>query len=216
MSGELPDDDVWGQGDAPERFRSMTEAAARQARETVPQVEDFDEELEPEPEFVFESVDRFVVDYMVKVIERRLNRSSIMWCPAWWKHPEAIIRFTAIWRAFEYLRHDAALGMSTWWLQHADPHLRMLMDPELGPFVACDPREGHSDRPLAELPIEPSPPEMWDDPAFRVTPRDPDASWDDGDIAFEIDDGFETPGQPERPKEQYDLQKAKLNRPGWP
>lgn len=36
----------------------------------------------------------------------------------------------AIWRAWEYLRLEAALGISTWWLNHADPHMRVLMDKE--------------------------------------------------------------------------------------
>ncbi|WP_439678996.1 DUF4913 domain-containing protein [Embleya sp. MST-111070] len=228
MSGELPDDDVWGQGDAPRRLRESVapaDAAARSApapgvpRDPTPEPDpDFDEE--PEPEFVFESVDAFVVEYLAKVIERRLNRSSLMWCSGWWRHPEAVIRLTAIWRAFEYLRHDAALGMSNWWLQHADPHLRVLMDPEMGPFVACDPREGHTERPLAELPLEPSPPEMWDDPAFRVAPRDPDATWYD-EVAPDADEDIEAdaetpPEQPKIRKEQYDLQKGKLNRVGGP
>lgn len=36
----------------------------------------------------------------------------------------------AIWRAWEHLRLEPALGVSTWWLNHADPHMRLLMDKE--------------------------------------------------------------------------------------
>jgi hypothetical protein len=42
----------------------------------------------------------------------------------------------AIWRAWEHLRLEPALGVSTWWLNHADPHMRALMDKE-GPFKKC-------------------------------------------------------------------------------
>ncbi|MDQ0819407.1 hypothetical protein QFZ79_001702 [Arthrobacter sp. V4I6] len=36
----------------------------------------------------------------------------------------------------EHLRLEPALGISTWWLNHADPHMRILMDKE-GPFNKC-------------------------------------------------------------------------------
>jgi hypothetical protein len=126
--------------------------------------EDDDEALE----MVFASVDDFVTEYLAQIIRRRISHATMTWCPSWWLHPEAIVRITALWRAFEYLRVDAALGMSTWWLQHADPHLRALMDPDYGPFALCDPRGGHSERALPPLPLDPSPPEMWDHPAFTV------------------------------------------------
>ena len=194
--------DPWGQGESG--------AAAAALNSGTPDAEQPIEE-EEEPDFVFESVDDFVTNYLAKVVERRLNRATMIWCPGWWQHPEAIVRCTAMWRAFEYLRHDAALGMSTWWLQHADPHLRMLMDAESGPFVACDPRGGHADRPLSELPIDPSPPEMWDDPAFRVTPRDVNqTSWSpDTPLAGGVPDD-----KRDDPDSQFDLQKSRSSPSG--
>lgn len=117
---------------------------------------------------VFTSLDSFVTEYLGQILRRRVNRATAVWCPAWWRHPEAIVRLSAMWRAFEYLRGDPALGMSVWWLNHADPHLRVLMDPESGPFAVCDPREGHNERELDPLPMEPSPPEMWDHPAYSL------------------------------------------------
>lgn len=56
--------------------------------------------------------------------------------PEWYKRPEALIRMEAIWRAWEHLRTEPALGISTWWLNHADPHMRVLIDKE-GPFKKC-------------------------------------------------------------------------------
>ncbi|GAA4969805.1 hypothetical protein GCM10023205_38970 [Yinghuangia aomiensis] len=140
-----------------------------------------DELPEPEPEpdqveddggLVFTSLDSFVTDYIGQILCRRLNRATAIWCPEWWRHPEALVRLSAMWRAFEYLRVDAALGMSTFWLHHADPHMRVLMDPEFGPFALCDPREGHAVRELEPLPMAPSPPEIWDHPAYRLDASD--------------------------------------------
>ncbi|MFE2245996.1 DUF4913 domain-containing protein [Streptomyces lavendulae] len=34
--------------------------------------------------------------------------------------------------------------MTTWWVQHADPHLRILMDPKQGPFADCSPEGPHA------------------------------------------------------------------------
>ncbi|MGA4562408.1 DUF4913 domain-containing protein, partial [Uniformispora flossi] len=130
------------------------------------------EERQVEFGLAFTSLDSFVTEYIGQVLRRRLNRTTAIWCPEWWRHPEAIVRLGAMWRAFEYLRVDAALGMSTFWLHHADPHMRVLMDPEFGPFALCDPREGHAVRELEPLPMAPSPPEIWDHPAFRLDTSD--------------------------------------------
>ncbi|MET8751684.1 DUF4913 domain-containing protein [Streptomyces sp. NPDC004667] len=54
-----------------------------------------------------------------------------------------------LWLAWERLRLESMLGMTTWWVQHADPHLRILMDPARGPFAGCSPegtRSRRSDR----------------------------------------------------------------------
>ncbi|MEV7562287.1 DUF4913 domain-containing protein [Streptomyces sp. NPDC089795] len=105
-------------------------------------------------EFYFADVFIFVTDYLAAMIRRPLDGTSATWCPSWWEHPEAGARLSALWLAWEHLRHDAALGMTTWWIQHADPHLKVLMDPRQGPFAACSP-EGHAREPLGPLPVEP-------------------------------------------------------------
>lgn len=132
---------------------------------------DGSDDLEGNEEPVFDSVVDFVTTYLSPILCRRLNRSVALWCPSWWKHPEALTRLAVMWRAFEFLRHDEMLGLSTWWLEHADPHLRVLMDPELGPFVACDPIEGHSSFPLGPLPLDLAPPEIADHPALGIKRR---------------------------------------------
>ncbi|MGR6997684.1 DUF4913 domain-containing protein [Yinghuangia aomiensis] len=117
-------------------------------------------------------MDSFVTDYIGQILCRRLQPRHRDLVPRMVAAPEALVRLSAMWRAFEYLRVDAALGMSTFWLHHADPHMRVLMDPEFGPFALCDPREGHAVRELEPLPMAPSPPEIWDHPAYRLDASD--------------------------------------------
>lgn len=115
----------------------------------------------------FGSAEEFVNTYLSRIVCRRLGQGTAMWCPEWWRHREAVIRLDALWRAFEYLTRDPELGMSTWWLYHADPHLRALTDPDSGPFALCDPEEGHATYPLGPLPVRPAPADVWDDPLIR-------------------------------------------------
>ena len=110
---------------------------------------------------VYPNLGAFVTDHLGPLIRRRFNGSTRTWCPAWWKHAEAISRLDAVWRAWEHLRQDPLLGMSTWWLYHCDPHLSVLMDADNGPLAACSPKNGHTDRPFPPLPLEPSDPQMW-------------------------------------------------------
>ncbi|HSA84699.1 MAG TPA: DUF4913 domain-containing protein [Nitrospira sp.] len=123
---------------------------------------------EPAPPRFFESVELFVNTYLARIVRRRLGQGTATWCPEWWRHPEAVVRFDGLWRAFEYFVVDTETGVSTWWLHHADPHLRALLDPDFGPFALCDPEDGHAKHPLEPLPTCTAPPEVWTDPLFRV------------------------------------------------
>ncbi|WP_329615734.1 DUF4913 domain-containing protein [Streptomyces brevispora] len=117
---------------------------------------------------VFASLDEFVTDHLAQLIRRRINGTTLTWCPAWWKHAEAISRLDAVWRAWEHLRLDENLGMSTWWLYHCDPHLNALLDADTGPFSACSPTDGHTAYPHPPLPLDPSDPAMWTGTAFSA------------------------------------------------
>ncbi|MFG2774922.1 DUF4913 domain-containing protein [Streptomyces sp. NPDC048350] len=108
-----------------------------------------------EGEFFYADVFVFVTEYLSQMLRRRINGSSATWCPRWWAHPEAGARLSALWLAWEQLRQEPGAGMSTWWLHHADPHLRVLMDPDMGPFAACSPKDGHTAYPFDPLPVEP-------------------------------------------------------------
>lgn len=60
--------------------------------------------------------------------------SGNVWAADWWRYPEAVSRIEALWRAWEHLRLDPATGMSVWFRDHADHHMRVLMNPEWGPL----------------------------------------------------------------------------------
>lgn len=91
---------------------------------------------EPPPTTYYGSVDEFVREFLRFAYRRRLlgRGQSPYWDPQWWQHDEAVMRLEALWRAWEFLRLDPATGMSVWWRDHADHHMRVLMSDE-GPFT---------------------------------------------------------------------------------
>ncbi|MBF5083754.1 DUF4913 domain-containing protein [Quadrisphaera sp. INWT6] len=114
-----------------------------------------------QPSLYYPHVGQFVADFLAPSYRRTFDGRSRTWCPAWWQHSEAISRLEALWRAWEYLRREPALGMSTWWRDHADPHMAVLMSAE-GPFRHCDAEKGHSER-LQPLPLEDFPVDFFSD-----------------------------------------------------
>lgn len=92
-------------------------------------------------ELYYGNVNEFVTDRFIYFVAAPTPGSGRVWCPEWYRHAEAISRLDSIWRAWEHLRFDPALGMSHWWIHHVDPHLRALLDPVTGPFARC--ADGH-------------------------------------------------------------------------
>lgn len=88
-----------------------------------------------EPTLFFGSVDEFVRERLRYTYSRRVGpQGPNRWAAEWWRYPEAISRLDALWRSWEALRLEPTFGMSVWWRDHADHHMRMLMSPE-GPFA---------------------------------------------------------------------------------
>jgi len=88
-----------------------------------------------EPTLFFGSVDEFVRERLRYTYTRRVGpQGPNRWSAEWWKYPEAISRLDALWRSWEVLRLEPTFGMSVWWRDHADHHMRMLMSPD-GPFA---------------------------------------------------------------------------------
>ncbi len=106
-----------------------------------------------EPATLFADVGEFVTEYLAQVYRRHVEGRTRTWCPQWWRHAEALIRLEGLWRAWEQLRTDPAFGMSTWFRDHADPHMAVLLDPD-GPFRRCSADRGHSPDTTAPLPLD--------------------------------------------------------------
>jgi hypothetical protein len=84
---------------------------------------------QPESQLVFGSGEEFLHEQLLPTYVRDVNGRSAKWCIEWFYHPEAVARIEALWRSWEHLRLDAATGASVWWRDHADHHMRVLMDP---------------------------------------------------------------------------------------
>ena len=65
------------------------------------------------------------------------------------------MRLSALWRSWEVLRLQPG-GISTWWVQHYDPHMRALLDADRGPFYRC-----HKAHTPAEALRTEAPPPDW-------------------------------------------------------
>ncbi|RJO77646.1 DUF4913 domain-containing protein [Nocardia panacis] len=116
----------------------------------------------PKPHF--RSVGAFVERWLLPTLAGKRaaagGGSGRVWCPEWWRHPQVAVRLTALWLTWEAARASGtADAMSTWWLHHADPHLRVLCDADNGPMYRCTTR--HHD--LPPYPSEPVPPGWFDD-----------------------------------------------------
>ena len=94
---------------------------------------------EKEPTLFYGSADEFVRERLRYMYARRVGpgNASFRWAARWWDYPEALARIDALWRAWEHLRLDGATGSSTWWIEHADHHMPILMSPE-GPFAKSE------------------------------------------------------------------------------
>jgi hypothetical protein len=98
-----------------------------------------DEEDVPEaPELVFASVDEWFRRYWRFSYRRRVSGKGTgtgRWSARWWENDEALQRLTTLWRGWEAARQDPALGTSAWWINHADPHMILLLSSS-GPFAS--------------------------------------------------------------------------------
>lgn len=105
------------------------------------------------PPLVYGSAEEFLHEQLLPTYVRNVRGKQMRWCGRWFLHPEAIARITSLWRSWEKLRLEAGTGSSDWWLHHADPHMRVLLDPE-GPFFNCG--EGHCAPKALEAEFAPS------------------------------------------------------------
>ena len=87
----------------------------------------------PQPEF--DRLEDWLAGYFLPMFRRTLG-GEYRWCRQWWRHGEAISRLTALWHAWEVLRTQPATGIATWYREHLDHQLPVLLGAR-GPFYQC-------------------------------------------------------------------------------
>lgn len=93
---------------------------------------------DPGPQLMYPTAEAWVTDFLTVSYSRDVTEPGTHhhWCSQWWKHPEALDRLDALWRAWEALRRDPTTGPITWWIHYADPTMATLMSRD-GPFGRC-------------------------------------------------------------------------------
>lgn len=114
-------------------------------------------------------------DRHVVHMRTRCRSTGSTFCPEWWKHPEAVARFKALYIQYGHAIEDGEV--SGWWIQHWDPHMRALCDPDVGPFRRC--AFGHAE-PKETVHLMVATPEVGD-PDYEAAVSSPDPRWYLGD-----------------------------------
>jgi hypothetical protein len=106
---------------------------------------------------VYYALEDWLSGYFLPMFRRTLG-GEYRWCHQWWQHGEAISRLTALWHAWEVLRLQPGTGIATWYRDHLDHQLPILMGPR-GPFYQCS-ETAHREPHQAET--TPAPDDWWD------------------------------------------------------
>ncbi|MEL4183541.1 DUF4913 domain-containing protein [Corynebacterium bovis] len=109
----------------------------------------------------FATVVDFVEGFVRFAVNRKMSPTpgqGLRWDPDWHMYPEVVYRLTALHEACEEAVATGGSALSVWWVQHFDPHMRVILDGETGPFAAYS--EGAISTVPKPLPVtdsEPSP-----------------------------------------------------------
>lgn len=133
------------------------------------------------PEPVYTALEDWLQGYFLPMFRRTLG-GEYRWCHQWWQHAEAISRLTALWHAWEVFRLQPGTGIATWYRDHLDHQLPILLG-NRGPFYQCS-ETTHREPHQAEA--VPAPAEWWDtdlgdDPDGVILPGPPSLQTAAGD-----------------------------------
>jgi hypothetical protein len=109
------------------------------------------------PEPVYTTVEDWVTGYFRPMFRRTLG-GEFRWCAQWWQHGEAISRLSSLWHTWEVLRLQPGTGIGTWYRDHLDHQLPILMGAR-GPFYQCSETAHREPHEAAALP---APDDWWD------------------------------------------------------
>jgi hypothetical protein len=162
-------------------FDDVNEDAPDAAPEDHDEPEESDEDDEPEepaepqtPELMYASVDEWLRRHWRFAYRRSVSKKGSgtgRWRADWWTSDEALQRLEALWRGWEASRQDAGIGTSVWWLNHADPHMAVLLSID-GPFAGSQDETEPGDplpylRPPEKMfPPDRQPPGIYDDTVY--------------------------------------------------
>jgi len=113
---------------------------------------------------VYYALEDWLTGYFLPMFRRTLG-GEYRWCHQWWQHGEAISRLTSLWHAWEVLRLQPGTGIATWYRDHLDHQLPILMGPR-GPFCQCSETTHREPHQAGAAPV----PDDWLD----ADPNDPD------------------------------------------
>lgn len=112
-------------------------------------------------------VDQWLLPVTAVRIAANHREGQYTWCRKWWAHHGVAVRFAALHAVFESARiAEDQTAMSTLFVSHIDPHLRVVLDAAQGPLHRCAP-DRHTPQP--GLPTEPVP-AAWFTPFGRPDP----------------------------------------------
>ncbi len=121
-----------------------------------------------QPAPAYPNLGSFVGDYLLRLFSRPTLGGRWLWCPHWWEHSEAVSRLTALWHAWEALRAQGGTALGSWYREHLDHQLPILMGPD-GPFRDCA-NSHYTPDPLPIFPEPPADSAIWNtaDPTIRA------------------------------------------------
>lgn len=105
----------------------------------------------------FDDLDAWVRGWFAPCVSLRLTGEGrgLTWCSVWWEHTAVGVRLHALWQAWEAaLAGSDDAAMARWWVQLADPMLRIVCNGETGPMWQCTPDHHH---PAPSLPTVAAP-----------------------------------------------------------
>ncbi|MRH92207.1 DUF4913 domain-containing protein [Nocardia sp. SYP-A9097] len=85
-------------------------------------------------------VDQWLLPVTAVRIAANHREGQYTWCRQWWAHHGVAVRFAAMRAVFEAARvAEDGTAMSTLFVSHIDPHMRVILDAAQGPLHRCTP-----------------------------------------------------------------------------
>jgi len=114
-----------------------------------------DDKTGPPP--MFYSLDEWIHGWLLPLYRRSLDVSNAVFCPEWWRHPEAYLRLDALWKSWEFMRRKPGTGMAVWLRDYCDYHMAVLMREQTGPFKGCSHERHNPEYSLQPWSLRPMP-----------------------------------------------------------